>query len=456
MKFKILFFAIALFFGFNQVSAQDCSRSLSFFAESAKVKNYDEAMTHYNTLIENCKDASIAIYQRGAIMFKDLLDEEQDPEQKKIIAKRLIANNNARLEYFPEKTDIGSIKADNAMIMYETKIGSVQDQFDLFDEAWTKDQENFTNPKAIYEYFLLMVNLLDNEKVSLQSVFEKYDEILLHLENLENKQAKVAAPLIEKQEADEEISKKQKRILRNAELRLKNYDLIRGAVNGVIGSRAECDNLIPLFEKDFETNKGDIEWVKRAAGRLFSKECTDSELFVKLVEQQHKLEPSAKSALYIGRLAERSGDFNKALEYYKQSAELETKATDKAKVYYNIANSYKAKNSYSNARTYYRKALEFQPSMGRAYLKIAEMYANSANNCGADVFEKQSVYWLAADYAERAGRVSPGLKENASQTAKSYRGRAPQTKDVFQSGRQGQKIKFDSCWIGESVTVPTI
>lgn len=456
MKLKVIFSVALIYFGFTSVNAQDCSRSLSFFAESAKVKNYDEAMKHYNDLINSCADTSRAIYQRGAIMFKDLLKSETDPEKKKDIALKLIENNNLRLQYFPEKSDIGSLKAENAMVMYETEIGTVEEQFSLFDEAWTEDQENFTNPKAIYEYFLLTINLLDNEKMSLQDAFQKYDEVLAHLEMLENNQAVVAAPLIERQEDQEKLSKKEERLLRNAELRLQNYDKIRGAVNGLIGTRADCENLIPLFETDFEENKNDIEWLKGAASRLFSKECTDSNLFVKLVEQQHTLEPSAKSALYIGRLAERKGDLNKALEYYKQSAELETKAADKAKVYYNIANSYKAKNSYSNARTYYRKALEFQPSMGRAYLKIADMYAESANNCGETVFEKQAVYWLAADYADRAGRVSPALKENAKQTAESYRGRAPQTKAIFSEGMQGKKISFNSCWIGESVMVPNI
>lgn len=455
MKLKVVFSVALLYLSFG-LSAQDCGRSLSYFAESAKVKNYADAMKHYEDLIANCKQENLAIYQRGGIMFKDLFSDEKDPEKKKAFAQKLIDNNNMRLEVFPDRSDFGALKSENGMVMYEAELGTVQEQFDVFDEAWTKDQKNFTNPKAIYEYFLLMVKLLDEGKVSLQSVFEKYDEVLIHLESLENEQALVATPLIERQENEEKLSNKEERILKNAELRLQNYDVIRGAVNGVIGTRADCDNLIPLFEKDFEQNKNDIEWLRRAAGRLFSKECTDSNLFGKLVEQQHALEPSAKSALYIGRLAERKGELNKALEFYKQSAELETKPSDKAKVYYDIANSYKAKNNYSNARTFYRKALEFQPSMGRAYLKIADMYADSANSCGADVFEKQAVYWLAADYAERAGKVSPSLKENASQTAASYRGRAPQTRDVFQSGRQGQKISYNSCWIGESVIVPSI
>lgn len=456
MKLRYFVSITLFFFGFTLVNAQDCSRSLSFFAESAKVKNYDDAMKHYNDLIANCEDSSRAIYQRGAIMFKDLIKSETDPEKKKQLALKLIKNNNLRLKFYPDKSDIGSLKAENAMAMYEAGIGSVREQYDLFDEAWTKDQENFTNPKAIYEYFLLTINLLDNEEIGLQEVFEKYDEILIHLELLENDQAVVAAPLIERQENQEELSNKEERILKNAELRLQNYDKIRGAVNGLIGTRADCENLIPLFETDFDKNKNDIEWLKRAASRLFSKECTDTELFVKLVEQQHKLEPSAKSALYIGRLAERSGNINKALDYYKQSADLETRPTDKAKAYYNLANSYKAKNNYSTARSFYRKALDIQPSMGRAYLKIADMYADSANNCGDDLFSKQAVYWLAADYADRAGRVSPALKENAKQTAESYRGRAPQTKDVFQSGMQGKKVSFNSCWIGESVMVPNI
>lgn len=460
MKLNVILSIAFLFIGITSLSAQECNRSLSYFAESAKVKNYADAEKHYNDLINNClEDDSankISIFQYGSIMFKNLLNDEENDEKKKAIAQKLIKNNELRMQYFPDRSDVGSLKSESAMAMYETGLGTVQEQYDLFDEAWVEDQENFTNPKAIYEYFLLMVNLLDEGKVDLQDVFEKYDEILIHLETLENEQAVVAAPLIERQEDQEKLSNKEERILKNAELRLQNYDKIRGAVNGVIGTRADCENLVPLFEKDFENNKTDINWLRRAAGRLFSKECTDSYLFVKLVEEQHKLEPSAKSALYIGRLAERKGDFTRALDYYKQSAELETKPSDKAKVYYDIANTYKEKNNYSNARTYYRKALEFQPSLGRAYLKIADMYANSANNCGETTFEKLAVYWLAADYAERAGRVSPALKQNATQTAVSYRGRAPQKKDIFQSQMQGKKISFNSCWIGESVVVPNI
>ena len=121
-----------------------------------------------------------------------------------------------------------------------------------------------------------------------------------------------------------------------------------------------------------------------------------------------------------------------------------------------IANKYKNKGSYSQARSFYNKALKYQPSLGIAYLRIADMYAKSANNCGNTSFEKRAVYWLAADYADRAARVDPSLKSNAEQTAVAYRGRAPQKSDVFTSDyKPGDSISF-GCWIGGSVKVPSL
>jgi hypothetical protein len=99
--------------------------------------------------------------------------------------------------------------------------------------------------------------------------------------------------------------------------------------------------------------------------------------------------------------------------------------------------------------------LSFQPSLGRAYLLISNMYASSANNCGDTQFNKRAVYWLAAEMARKAARVDPSLKNIANKTAVSYEGRAPSKTDIFTEGNQGQVIKFN-CWISGSVTVPSL
>lgn len=444
------------FFAFAQED-YDCQTELSLYAESAKVKNYEEALENYNNLLAHCEDFSMVTYQYGKIMFKALIKAEADETKQLALAKRFIANEKARLKFFKSRSDKGDILPGIAQMMNDHNIGEEKEQFVIFDEAWIEDRENFTNPKSIYTYFLQMVNLLDEGQVELPKVFQKYDEIQLHLEELENQQAIVARPLIEKQNNQEQLTSSEQRNLKNAELRLKNYDVIRNSVDKVIGSRADCENLIPMFQKDFEEYKNDVEWVRNTADRLFKKECTDTDFFVQVVAQQHQLEPSAKSALYLGQLSFDKKEVNQAMKYFKESAELEENKADKAKVYYRIANTYKDMGNYSNARNYYKKAVKNQPSLGIVYLKVADMYAKSANDCGEDTFSKQAVYWLAAEYASKAGRVSPRLKSNANQAEESYMARAPKKPDVFiKNYTGGEKIEFNSCWIKESVLVPNL
>ena len=321
-------------------------------------------------------------------------------------------------------------------------------------------------PLCLLEYYLYLTNCYPNGtylkyvqvtgKKELQDVFNLYDELIKKIEEQEVYRAKQAEPLLKKQEEGEKLNSSDARTLKNSEIYLSNFSKIKAGINGLLGERADCDNLIPLYNKDFDAKKTNVEWLQRAAKRLSAKDCTDDPIFFKLVEALHTAEPSAKSALYLGQLAAKDGKSAKALEYYNQSAELEDNNLDKARVYMKIAGNYKAKGSFSTARNYYKKALNFQPSLGVAYLQIASMYASSVNTCGDSAFNKRAVYWLAADYADRAGRVDPSIQSNASQTASSYRGRAPQKSDIFQEGvEEGSIIKI-GCWIGESVRVPSI
>ena len=54
-----------------------------------------------------------------------------------------------------------------------------------------------------------------------------------------------------------------------------------------LGDRANCENLIPLYNRNYEENKNDGLWLQRAMNRMAKKECTDDPLFVKIVEQKN-------------------------------------------------------------------------------------------------------------------------------------------------------------------------
>ena len=434
--------------------SEECKTTASIAYEHAKVKNYAEAEEPLMKVRKECPTYSLATFQFSEKLFKDKLKNAPET-QKKAVAEELIKVYKERLQYFPQKTKLGDVNSDIAQIMYDEKIGTKEEQFKMFDGAYTKDKKNFIGAKKLYTYFSLLVDLQGQGKKELQDVFDLYDEVTAKIEEEENDKAKVIADLTAKEEAGTQLSSKEKTALKNAEINLKAYSKVKSGVNGKLGKLADCDNLIPLYKSQFDAKKGDIKWVKSATRRMYAKECTDDPLFFQLVESQHKLEPSSKSALYLGRLAEKKKDAGKAMEYYNQSAELETNPNDKAGVYYVIANNFKKKGSYGKAKSYYQKALQQKPSMGSAYLQIANMVAASANNCGNSVFDKRAVYWLAANYANRAARVDPSVASNAKKAAANYNAKAPTKTMVFQDGAQGKTISI-GCWIGESVKVPAL
>ena len=441
--------------GVATAQSVDCAREAALAYDQAKAKNYEAAYPALKKIMEECPDYSMATYQylERAIDFKigkasgeakdELINEMGDVLEK-------------RLELYPEKTQKGKVYADIAQLKYDNKVGSKEELFEAFDKAYEADAESFKSPKSLYAYFDLVVDMQDAGERDLQDVFDMYDKVYAKIEKEENEAAENLAPLIEKQDSGEDLTDKEKKQIKYAEINLNNYSMVKNALNAKLGAKADCENLIPLYGKDFEDKKGDVKWLKNANARLSAKDCTEDPLFVQVSEALHQLEPSAKSAYSLGQLAESNGDNAKALEYYNQAADLETNPSDKAKIFYRLAKNYQDKGSFSQSRNFYRKALQSKPSMGSAYLQIANMYAKSANDCGTDAFTKRAVYWLAADYASKAARVDPSIASNANQAASAYRGRAPQKSDVFQSGRATGEAISIGCWIGETVRIPSM
>lgn len=433
---------------------EDCTVTLSLFDQAARIKNYTEAYTHLQELRKNCASFHLAIYQHGENIYKHRIENAQGAQKMQEFEeyKKL---SRERLTHFPDSRKEGAMLADFAQVMFENQIGTAQEQFAAFEEAYNKDKESFTSPRSLYTYFSLAVDLHDDKKLDIKKVFELYDELIGKIESEEISLAARITPLIEKQDAGTALNQADERLLTAGETNLRAYSQVKGSIIGKLGILADCDNLIPMYNREFEENKSNIDWLQMAASRLSAKECEDP-LFFKLVQELHNLNPSSRSAFYLGQLAEADGNSKMALDYYVQSAELETDNMRKARTFNNIAENYRKAGNFSSARTFYRRAIDANPSNGRAYLQIASMISQSANNCGTTVFERRAVNWLAADLARTAARVDPSVAANANAAANSYMERAPSRSDIFTEGMAGKTISFSSCWVGGSVTVPNL
>ena len=461
MKNRTYLILFYLSFGVSAMAqiSDECAQNLSIFAENAKVKNYGAAYEPWSLVRKKCPDLNTAIYANDERSLKERLKNSPDSEKRQRETD-LIELYNDWTKYFPAKkgrNDIGNILSAKAQTMMDFKIGSDNEIYSIFDDAFKKDRKSFSNPKRLYNYFKILYEIYKgkNENVTPEKLFEKYEDVSEKFEFESIKLAKNLDIILKKEVSGEALTTKDLKNKRIYGVNSNAISIYLKNLDAIISKESSCENLIPLYERNFDQNRENIVWLKRAASRMDAKDCSDSQLFVNLVEALHSIQPSADSAYYLGLLNDKKGDNKQALSYYEESIELEDDPYKKAKTLYKIALKFKQRGSKRSARSYALKALTYQPSLGKAYLMIANLYATSANDCGQSQFEKRAVYWLAANTAKKAANVDASIKKSALKSVAAFNGRAPTKTDIFTDGMEGKVIRF-SCWINDKVKVPKL
>jgi hypothetical protein len=451
MRTKLTLLALAAsFFSFAQ--NVDCAETLSLMATSAKAKDAS-AYDYLNSLRKECPTYDYRTYAYGIFAIRNNIDKAKDNTEKEKYVRDLLKLYDEYQQYFPQKS--GNIDMKKGLELFNYNVGSQEEIFNSLDKGFKNDLANFDSTKALYAYFEILVNNHKaNKGVTLQQVFDKYDDVSDKLSSLKEEDTNALDKLLEKEEAGQTLDSKEVKAKNKYEGNIEDIGVVTSSMDAIIVELSTCDKLIPFYQKGFETNKTNEQWLKRAADRLEAKECDTDPLFSKISEALYKLNPSADAAYKLGVVEAQKKNNTKALEYFNKAADMYTDNTKKAAVYFKIATMY-SKSNKSQARTYARKALQVKPSYGKAYLLIAQIYGNSINECGNDQFEKRAMYWLAAQYADKAGSVDPSLKATANKMASGYRAAAPSKTEIFQSGKAGQRIAFN-CWVGESIVVPSL
>ncbi|WP_438963080.1 hypothetical protein [Nonlabens sp.] len=430
--------------------AGDCNVMLSIFAENAKAKNYDEALKQLEPLLDKCPKASAAIYQYGEIIYSHRLRKKIGVKEDNV--QGLIDMLNGEINLFPEAVNVSKKKVKLASKMYKYGQGEQTEQYLMLEDVFTKDPENFTDPNGMITYFKLAEKEYKDKKIDLQKLFDTYDALTERIEQVQDERSTIIQELMDKKETDGSLTEAEEMKITYQEKNLKNYNIVMKSVNGTLGQLADCDKLIPLYEQDFNEKQSDEKWLGNVLRRLQSKDCTDAPLYVRSVKALHVLKPSWKTAYGLGNIATTTSE---KFQYWDQAISLGADKDTQSKIHYKKAEIAKSKGQYGTAKREYLASNAAKPSFGTPFLKIANLIANSANSCGATPFEKRAVNWLAARYADKAGRVDASIKSRAAQTAASYRGRAPQKNDIFMNKEynSGDTIRFN-CWVGDSVRIP--
>ncbi len=452
-KFSVVAIVFFLFAGSFLTRAQEdkkqeCNIKYNLFRADYKSKNYDNAYDSWLWTFENCPDLSVNIYKNGLVIAKNKYNKASGSD--KIAAKALIEKiYKQRLEYFPKDKPA---KMYSEWAMFLDKAGEDEATvFGLLQKAYdTKPEE--MGIKAIFKFFDGIIER--NKDTNIQAIFDMND----NLQDVANKKMDYLSQKLDKlrevEESGKELTPKQTRHKKAYSINLSSLGKVEDGLGAMLEKYATCDRLIPMYEKEFDANSTNVVWLKRSVSRLYNKECTDGAFYDKMVETYVNADPSAEAYKFYAGLLMKKEEEAKAIEYFKKAVDLETDSYKKANTLYFIAQLMKKKGRFGQARTYAYQALKARPSLGKAYLLIASMYAKSAKSCGNGVFGTRMVYQAALNKARKAKAIDPSISSIAQKHINSYASKAPSTEDVFNEGIPSGSPWKIGCWIGETVRVP--
>jgi len=240
-----------------------------------------------------------AIFVYGERILDYKIDNSQGDEKINFI-NEMLKLWQERKAVFPDITPSGTYMAKACQLEYDHREilnKSNEALYAAFDNTYTTDSKTFTNPKSLYTYFSLMVDLYDSQLKTAQQLFSKYDDISEKIEFEVKNYTKKRNSYLDEEGQVKELSPKDARKLKSYDSYLTAYDQIAGSVDTKLGARANCENLIPLYSKDFEEFKNDGIWLQRAMNRMYAKDCNDDPLFVKIVEQKKRIGTKCRHGL---------------------------------------------------------------------------------------------------------------------------------------------------------------
>ena len=451
MKKRIILLAnLLLFLGFAtagaQASQQECTIKYNLFKGDYQSKKYDAAYPNWIYLMDNCASLSVNIYKYGENLAEIRFKNATNKDEALALVKRVYKQ---RLENYPDN-DPAKVHSDHATFLIDNNLGTDDEIFSLLEKAYKLDPSRM-GVKNMYRYFQGVTD--KNKDTNPQLVFETYDDVLESVAEKLEDYAKKLKPLLDKQDSGQELDKREKRNLRAYEINSKALGQVEGGLDNIIVTLSTCERLIPLYSRDFDSNKTNSKWLKRAVSRMYNKECTEDPLFEKLAKAYADADPSSDAYSFVAGVLAKNGDEAGAEKMRLKAFELETDPLKKANYKLKFAQNAKKSGQKSKARQLAMEALQLNPNLGRAYLFIADLYARSANDCGSSEFQKRMTYVAAYNKALRAVSVDPSIESAASPYLSNYKANFPSKKVIFTEGvKEGDPFTV-RCWINESVKV---
>ncbi len=415
-------------YGKNPKDSAECVKNLSLYKEFYDHKNYHAALGPWRWCYNNCPQSSENIFIRGTNIISYFIDTEKDSLKKEKYIDTLMMIYDKRIEYFghTRTSREGNVLARKGIDLRKYKPDNVKEIYNIFKHSVELEKEKSISAALTY-YFEYTVKMVASGLADTSLIIETYPVVINYIEyNIKNNPQDTVF-----------------------------YPSAQTAVNNLFAQWAKCPDLISVFTKKFNDNPNDANLLILITSLFERQKCTDAPLYIQAATNLHKINPSATSAYALGNIYFNLKKYNEAADYFAQSAELYTENENKAKSYLSLAETYRLLNQYQKARTAALQSAAYNPSDGRPYIIIGDMYAASASNCGSDEISSRAAYWAAVDKYIKARSVSTdeNIKAEASSRISKYTAFFPDNETIFFYQFAVGQTYTVGCWINETTTI---
>lgn len=413
----------------ENVVTEECLVNISLFNESAKNKQFADALEPWNMVFSTCPSANRVIYSQGRNIVQWELSQQKDDASYQKVFEKLMKMYDMRIKYFgtDERYPTPWIKGNKALdYLTFSKSENIQPAYE-----WLEEAVNGLGEKSEIEFIRNFVVLSDKKFTADKNHAEKYIADYLK-----------ANTLLEIMAADSTNAQQAEKAAQ-----YKNGIDILFAQSGA----ADCSTLDQLYAEKVKANKTDLNYLNKVISFYRRVKCTESEVYFGAAVDAYKIQPDAESAAALASMSFKKEDYTQAVKYYLAAAELSTSNIDKADYYYTIAQiNYSKLSNFPQTKTYALRSLEFNPQNGGAYLIIGLAYASARGIFDDNILQK-SVFWAAVDKFAKAKQVDPSLTEDANKLISTYSRHFPSKEDIFMHpDMQAGKTFYIGGWISES------
>jgi len=456
-------------YGKTEKDSLRCLEEISLFRNHYDQRNFKDAYSHWKNIVEICPCSWSAIFNTTYLqnIFDFLIKSTEDEELQSQYIDELLNALATRHLFFPRNYTEGNGLGFKAfyMIRYRGKsTESVMQAFDLFIESIEMEKEK-TQPN-IWDIYFRIAEQIARAKQDTAIMIDAYERATDYIEMAIThyyKEIDKQIPLFENLEEAFERGQIQQTEYENRKHRLSqdtarsmqfinNYLRTLKNIENTFTPFAPCHVLEQVYSNKLEQNKNNLPALKKMLIIMNKGGCTDAPVFAEILNIVHQAEPSAQTANLMGYYSLNHGDYNAALNFFKEAINLFETNEQKADPWYMIGLIHQIRGNFPEARSAALEVLRVKPNSGRAYILIGDLYASSGSKCSSDDAIPFDFNWAAADKYARAAAVDPSVAELARE--KRSRLRFPSMQDRFARGFTTEGAEYRvGCWINEVTTV---